>query len=428
MILCGGVDSYLTVWNLENGKRAARYLIRDAKVIACVAYHPFDHILAFSTFGSASAVQILNFDKTSTGENVGLDMLSGNEDFDNEEIMMRFDKNDRGVDDLLDFNLNINKERRSRSLGLKYPVKKPESFVKIEETIDESFRSRRELLKLKIQKLNDPEEGLKSRSAARLNSIIEKIDKILVNTTLKRDFNSADARMKDLSDASLKSDNKSSSRNTEGRRSRSCVNKIRYENSIPSTDETIELYSSRSGEFIEMQKMNSAENELSENEESISNSRRMRNPRVRSRANISLRNDEAESDKDCYRNTSRNRSIELPHVTSEENNFRETLTTEVNIDLEKRRSRSSKKLLYHKSEDCVIELESMKDSSPSTPDSFGTYTIEKNGLSSKPFPHTEIKPGYSTSSSSAKSSATFTIENEIISTVQVPGNKRIKNS
>ena len=54
----------------------AKYTINDNySSVTCVDYHPYDHVLAFSTFGNPASVKLLKFDKDSSGENVGLKIL-----------------------------------------------------------------------------------------------------------------------------------------------------------------------------------------------------------------------------------------------------------------------------------------------------------------------------------------------------------------
>lgn len=61
---------------METGKQLAKYTICDNySTVSCVDYHPYDHVLAFCTFGSPASVKLLLFDKDASGERVGLKLL-----------------------------------------------------------------------------------------------------------------------------------------------------------------------------------------------------------------------------------------------------------------------------------------------------------------------------------------------------------------
>ncbi|XP_015178660.1 PREDICTED: jouberin-like isoform X2 [Polistes dominula] len=158
LIFCGGEDSTLNVWNLET---------------------------AFSSFGSPAPVRIFKFDKNSTGKDIGLSMTMETE---------------TGIGDYrIDLSLNLPnvsvKERsRSMSSGRRQELLNEgelNSFRSVRSrnsTIvnifqDEENESKYESAKLKLQRLKETEEQLKSRSTSRLYNIIEKIDRILSNTS-----------------------------------------------------------------------------------------------------------------------------------------------------------------------------------------------------------------------------------------------------
>lgn len=186
MIFCGGEDSTLNVWSLETGRYLARYKIeRTYRAITCVDYHPYDHVLAFSSFGSPAQVRILKFEKNSTGKNVGLSMIT-------EASGTGF--GDCTID--LSLNLpNVSIKERSRSMS---SGRRQELLNEGESNSFRSVRSRNstilnifqdegngkyESAKLKLRRLRETEEQLKSRSTSRLYNIIEKIDRILSNTS-----------------------------------------------------------------------------------------------------------------------------------------------------------------------------------------------------------------------------------------------------
>lgn len=183
LIFCGGEDSSLSVWNLETGRPLAKYSFdRNFRAVTCVDYHPYDHVLAYSTFGSPAPVRVLKFNKDSTGEDVGLKLMGETETkADDSDIPVRLPS---GVvvtpgersrsNSRMQTPEEITRERVLQSrLSQKYnPV---ESFS--------SVFSDKEDAKTRLRRLNETEQTLKSRSANRLYNIIEKIDRILSNTS-----------------------------------------------------------------------------------------------------------------------------------------------------------------------------------------------------------------------------------------------------
>lgn len=391
LVLCGGEDSSLTVWSLESGRRAAKYAIKDAKIVSCVAYHPLDHILAFSTFGSVSSVRILKFDKHSTGESVGLSLFGNGDMSEDVDITVKFDKTDFSSGD----NPNVRSKHAERSYSHDNPV------------------SRQDFLRFKIQRLNESQEGLKSRSAARLNNIIEKIDKILVNTTLKRDLDSTQS-----SSATRKQDSSTSKRGDRSR-ARSRSSKRRSSTSNATNEES-----------IEMQDMSLARREISENEESMGSRQKFlrRKSRSVSRRRIPSQSDlESEENRFAYKSSSESNR----RTSSREKLFDVDVESNREKRLPRRRIRRRREegcSSVRDSESCVIVLKDLKHgsrSNPSTSDSAGTYTIDKD-KSSNILNSDKMKA--SDTSSSAKSNATFTIENELSSETKKSVSKKSATS
>ncbi|XP_043257652.1 uncharacterized protein LOC122400320 [Colletes gigas] len=185
LILCGGEDSTLNVWNLESGNLLARYTLdRSFRAVTCVDYHPYDHVLAFSTFGRSAPVRVLKFNKDATGEDVGLKMTEDIRNKLNNDVSARF------------FNASVTPRERSRSNS---SIRTPEEILK--ERSSQRSRNRKFHFvespsgvltenndkhtdaKLRLLRLNETERALKSQSANRLYNIIEKIDRILSNTS-----------------------------------------------------------------------------------------------------------------------------------------------------------------------------------------------------------------------------------------------------
>ncbi|XP_046614461.1 jouberin-like isoform X1 [Neodiprion virginianus] len=377
-VLCGGEDSYLNIWNVENGKRVAKYLVQDTKIVACVAYHPFEHILAFSTFGSTSVVHVMNFSKNSTGESVGLSLIANNEVLDNDD-------------------------------DTKITVKFGKSYATRNVT-DENPLSRQELLRQKLERLDYSKEGLKSRSAARLNNIIEKIDKILVNTALTRHTGLTcslnDAPSQYLSAVSPNAEKSICSKKYERNVvSRSQMSRSRDKSLTLNTDATVRLRKT-SGELIEMQDISLLGNDESTDSEKLRKVG-MSDIHTENRQNISSCSDmEFNEIRSIHRHGGESFKKKYGKNKSEAD-------VESNRGRTKRRGSSDDKI-FHSNETCIITLENLADSLPSdtsTPGSTGTYIVDKK--KDIRFSMLDKSRVASDSGSSAKSSITFTVENEV---------------
>ncbi|XP_048514162.1 jouberin-like [Athalia rosae] len=442
LILCGGEDSYLNIWNLEDGKCVAKYLIKNAKVISCVAYHPLDHILAFSIFGAVSAVQIINFEKSATGENVALSLLAHDElddDSENIEITMKLNENNHKPLDEMSLNNSRYRTMWSKSLDSKYLVNRNKSIFQNErrlvseanrsfktnmklsaknqeESKNQDSNTRQELLRLKIERFNDSDEGLKSKSAARLNNIIEKIDKILINTTMKRDLDSTRSsnqmRRQNLTQVSFHSERNSSSKNKNKRRTRSLKSRNKCDSSTSNTDATMDLYDD-SNELIEMQNVGSVSYETSENEK-LSNPKK-RHSRLTHHTSTA-KDLPPHSDAQTNENRFLYKSSESLREASHQNEFDYPSDAEEGLyHNQNQLTTSSNDKLPRRNETCIVVLENSNDNFPnnsSTPDSAETYTV---GLNEFPKTSASDRNKATDTSSSAKSNATFIIENEVSS-------------
>ncbi|XP_066601561.1 jouberin-like [Prorops nasuta] len=78
LIFCGGEDSTINVWSLETGRLLAKYTLeRSCRAVTCLDYHPYDHCLAATTFGSPASVKVFRFNKdaTTNADVIGLSIL-----------------------------------------------------------------------------------------------------------------------------------------------------------------------------------------------------------------------------------------------------------------------------------------------------------------------------------------------------------------
>ncbi|KAG7205445.1 hypothetical protein KM043_007437 [Ampulex compressa] len=186
LILCGGEDSSLNVWSLETGKYLAKYYLEPHyRAVTCVDYHPYDHVLAFSTFGSPAPVRILKFNKEANGEEIGLKLMETNDNagrFGDVALSLlrastfldRSRSHLRNADKIANERLaRVEANRRSHEIA--------------SNEVPQLANLRLEETKSKLRRLNETERTLKSRSASRLYNIIEKIDRILSNTSKSSD-------------------------------------------------------------------------------------------------------------------------------------------------------------------------------------------------------------------------------------------------
>ena len=190
LVLCGGEDSTLTVWCLESGKRLAKYnhessgnVGNHAGAITSVDYHPYDHVLAYSVLGTCGTVRVLRFVKDASqqiSDTVNLQLIEKNdcssiirssiEYPSREEAENTFKKSGRRI-----------KNQHSR-LSLDNHVSNA-AADSLDDTLHRQTRSQD--LKLTFGMLNKCEANLKQKGTNKLTNIIEKIDKILSNTTTR---------------------------------------------------------------------------------------------------------------------------------------------------------------------------------------------------------------------------------------------------
>nr|CAD7394411.1 unnamed protein product [Timema cristinae] len=121
---CGGLvfaaseDGTVSVWNADTGDQVALYAGLGFQSGATgVDYHPYEHMVAFSLYGVASRVIVCDYKKSSTGKDVGLEMLVRQVD-DGIETLQHVDLN----------NTHINIDRLS--LGLKFDQNKESALKK----------------------------------------------------------------------------------------------------------------------------------------------------------------------------------------------------------------------------------------------------------------------------------------------------------
>lgn len=177
LILCGGENSVLNIWNLETGKHVAKYANdghnSSRAVVTCVDYHPYDHVLAFSTFGNPTSVRVLRFNKNASGSDVGLNLFTEDTSrtYDN-EVIMNVSEYSLSRQNKLSGDTTARKEILSS-------CRPANDHTMIQMENDDGERSWATLRRLK-----EMERCWREKSRNRLHCIIEKIDSMLSKSSM----------------------------------------------------------------------------------------------------------------------------------------------------------------------------------------------------------------------------------------------------
>ncbi|KAJ9586462.1 hypothetical protein L9F63_019900, partial [Diploptera punctata] len=76
LVLAASEDGTARVWNADTGEQLAIYSgLQFIKAASGVDYHPYEHMAAFASFGSPAQVIIADYEKLSSGNDVGLQIL-----------------------------------------------------------------------------------------------------------------------------------------------------------------------------------------------------------------------------------------------------------------------------------------------------------------------------------------------------------------
>ncbi|XP_012149204.2 uncharacterized protein LOC100881619 isoform X1 [Megachile rotundata] len=394
LILCGGEDSSLKVWNLETGNLLAKYTFdRNCRAVTCVDYHPYDHVLAYSTFGNPAPVRVLRFNKDATGEDVDLKIFEETENAVNShDIPLRFlNSSVRSRDKLQSNDTEQTPENVSKG-SLQSSRSYNSSHYKSPNNVSDNYNNTR----MRLQRLSEVGQTLKSKSASRLYNIIEKIDRILSNTSRSPGDIESGWNLALIPETSMNTILTGQNKNEEKSRIKSKKDKLAYlSNEI------------QANSFVESSTTNSDKQEVVELRTLENWSTKKRSKSAKEIRNKDVPKDDiAKTLSDSATNhqkTKFNRKI-MKNTPGEniESNF-----------VTKTKEHNSKSIIYHKND--------VKDDDSSSSCSTGTYVVDKE--STKVLEHrnsilssTENELNiieYSESDCSVPSNATFTIENEI---------------
>ncbi|XP_020723914.2 uncharacterized protein LOC100643919 isoform X2 [Bombus terrestris] len=431
LIFCGGEDSSLNVWNLETGNLLAKYTFdRHYRAVTCVDYHPYDHILAFSTFGSPASVRILKFNKDATGEDIGLKMMRETENTANSsDVPMRFLKTSVMPKEKLRSSNSkkvIEETSHMKEKSLQSNQSHNSSLLKFSDSVFEKNKYSDIMYhdtKMKLQRLNEAGQTMKSRSANRLYNIIEKIDRILSNSSKSSGDIESGRNFTPLQQSSESKVLTFLNKNIEKQKKKLKKDKSPYL--------TIE---DQSSSYFESNTTSSDKPKVVECYTLQSERTNDRNRKERSRSAKEMRN--SNISKDDTTKTLSDSATNYQKIKVYDEITKTLLQENIEPDFAIEMEENNKKSITYKSNRL------RKDDSDST-DSAGTYIIEKNDVkgsdkdSTKMFENRNIDLNDtendsnikdSRSGSSVFSNATFTIENEIpISTPKRNGLSRCRN-
>lgn len=75
-MLAASEDNTVHVWNADTGEQLAIYSgLQYYQGASGVDYHPFEHMVAFASYGSDAYIVVCDYDKLSSGIDIGLQIL-----------------------------------------------------------------------------------------------------------------------------------------------------------------------------------------------------------------------------------------------------------------------------------------------------------------------------------------------------------------
>ncbi|KAL0103403.1 hypothetical protein PUN28_017579 [Cardiocondyla obscurior] len=174
-VICGSEDSALNIWNLETGKHVARYSNDEHSsarmIITCVDYHPYDHVLAYSMFGSSSSVRVLRYDKNANGNNVGLHLMEDTSQTRSNEVILN--------------PLKCSPSQPNKVTGTRTKeIPSLSRYSMADNTIIEMENDAYEQPWTTSRRTREADRNWRKKSWDRLHNIIEKIDSILFGSSM----------------------------------------------------------------------------------------------------------------------------------------------------------------------------------------------------------------------------------------------------
>ncbi|KYQ58173.1 Jouberin [Trachymyrmex zeteki] len=175
-VICGSEDSVLNIWNLETGKLVAKYTNDERSsaktIVTCVDYHPYDHVLAYSIFGSPTPVRVLRYNKDASGNDVGLHLTEDASQSRGNEVIMN--------------PLSCPRQSKPKAAGRK-EIPPLSHHLTADHTIIQIENNDYGRPRTMPHYSREMERNWKKKSWDRLHNIIEKIDSILFGNSMFED-------------------------------------------------------------------------------------------------------------------------------------------------------------------------------------------------------------------------------------------------
>lgn len=174
-VICGSEDSVLNIWNLETGKHVARYA-NDGRssakmIVTCVDYHPYDHVLAYSIFGSSTSVRVLRYNKNASDSDVGLYLTEDTSQTRGNEVILNASS------------CPPSRQSKPSGTGMK-EILSPSCQSTADHTIIQIENNYYEQPWTMSYHSREMERNWRKKSWDRLHCIIEKIDSILFGNSM----------------------------------------------------------------------------------------------------------------------------------------------------------------------------------------------------------------------------------------------------
>lgn len=183
-MFAGSEDSTVHVWNADTGEQLAIYSgLQFHQATSGVDYHPYEHMVAFASYGSTTYVVVCDYDKVSSGKDIGLKMLV-QQDATLHSTEGDFTESGLKSSTPLHFGVLSLKEKKKKKKKLMH-VNDSEVKVLQGSPLLATDTNRSSLSPNSTNVVSPWKENNSETSKAKLASIIEKIDQILSQTPSK---------------------------------------------------------------------------------------------------------------------------------------------------------------------------------------------------------------------------------------------------
>jgi hypothetical protein len=176
-VLAGSEDGTVHMWNADTGEQLAIYSgLQFHRPASGVDYHPFEHMVAFASYGSSAFIVVCDHEKLDSGKDIGLQMLV------QQDAALQ-----STTEDFTDSYLKSSTPFQSRLLSLKekkklMPLNDSEVEILQSSPLPATDANRFSLSPNSTNVASPWKENDSENSKERLASIIEKMDQVLSRT------------------------------------------------------------------------------------------------------------------------------------------------------------------------------------------------------------------------------------------------------